>query len=303
MAKHQTQRKGGTTAAAPPPLRHRQVEVEGLSIHVAEGGATEKPTALFLHGWPECWAAFERVMVSLSREVRVVAPDLPGIGASETPPPANDKRTLAKYVRGVIEELGLRNVTLVGQDVGGQIVYAYLHAYPGELRRAVIMNVAVPGVEPWSEVKHNPSIWHFAFHAIPGLPEKLVAGREAAYFDYFYDRISAEPGGVDRRARETYVRAYSRPEALRTGFEWYRAFPQDEKDNLGAKGRPVRTPVLYLRGENDPGLDLDRYVNGLHQGGLQDVRGQVIANSGHFAADEQPAAVLAALRQFMGLAQ
>jgi pimeloyl-ACP methyl ester carboxylesterase len=303
MAETRTDRKPEMTGTAPSGLHHQQVEVRGLSIHVVQGGAVGKPALLFLHGWPEDWTAFEWLMFRLGREAHVVALDLPGIGASETPAPANDKRTLAGYVRGVVERLGLTDVTLVGHDVGGQVVYACLRDPPGGLARAVIMNVAIPGVDPWDEVKGNPAIWHFAFHAVPGLPEQLVAGRQAVYFDYFYDRLSARPGGVSARARETYVRAYSRPEALRTGFEWYRAFPQDEKDNRRAHADPVQIPVLYLRGENDPGLDLDRYVDGLRRAGLHDVRGRVVSNSGHFAMDEQPAEVLAALREFMGLAE
>jgi hypothetical protein len=43
------------------------------------------------------------------------------------------------------------------------------------------MNVVVPGVDHWSEVKRNPNIWHFAFHAVPELPEKLVQGKEAGF--------------------------------------------------------------------------------------------------------------------------
>jgi pimeloyl-ACP methyl ester carboxylesterase len=91
--------------------------------------------------------------------------------------------------------MGLKTLTLVGHDVGGQIVYSYLHSCPGDLHKAVIMNVAVPGVPPWFEVKRNPHIWHFAFHAVPDLPEKLVWGQQAAYFDFFYDAISARKGG------------------------------------------------------------------------------------------------------------
>jgi hypothetical protein len=66
------------------------------------------------------------------------------------------------------------------------------------------------------------------------------------------------------------AQAYARPVALRTGFEWYRAFPQDEKDNQGDKGDLVQTAVLYLRGEHEAG-DLERYLNGLRSGGLRNV--------------------------------
>jgi pimeloyl-ACP methyl ester carboxylesterase len=282
------------------PLCHRQLGIEGITIHVVEGGAVEHPAVLFLHGWPECWAVFEPVMLLLSRTAHVVAMDLPGVGDSKEATPSNDKRTLASYARGVVEELELRDATLVGHDVGGMVTYAFLHRYPDELGRAVIMNTAIPGVDPWWEVERNPRIWHFAFHAVPGLPEKLVSGHEADYFAFFYDVLSARPGGVGERARRRYVGAYSTPAALHTGFDWYRAFPQDAEDNLAVRGDEVRTPVLYLRGDSEVG-DLDSYLEGLRQGGLRDVRGRLIANCGHFAIDEQPEAVARALCEFIGL--
>jgi pimeloyl-ACP methyl ester carboxylesterase len=282
-------------------LQHRQITPNGLPIHVVHGGDAERPGILFLHGWPESWAAFEHIMESLRSEFRVAALDLPGIGESTVPPPSNDKRTLARYVRGVIQELDLRDVTLVGHDVGGQIVYAYLRAYPDDLRRAVIMNVAVSGIDPWSEVLRNPFIWHFAFHAVPDLPERLVAGQQAAYFAYFFETISAKSGAVNAHARQVYADAYSRPEALRTGFEWYRAFRQDERDNT--QHAAVRTPVLYLRGAAERGLELERYVEGLRASGLTAVEGGIIPDSGHFAPDEQPEAVASSPRAFIRISE
>jgi hypothetical protein len=47
-----------------------------------------------------------------------------------------------------------------------------------------------------------------------------------------------------------------------------------------------KTPTLYLRGENDPGLDLERYVNGLRDAGMRNVVGRVLPSSGHFTLDE-----------------
>ena len=137
-------------------------------------------------------------------------------------------------------------MTLVGHDVGGQIVYSYLHRYPETLRRAVIMNVAVPGVEPWSEVVRNPYIWHFAFHSIPDLPERLVAGKQDDYLGFFYSVITAGADAVPEAQRQRFVAAYTWPEALHVGFEWYRAFAQDERDNLSSRGQVVSTPLLYL---------------------------------------------------------
>jgi len=280
-------------------LQHRQVQAGALDVHVVEGGSTDDPSILFLHGWPQDASAFERVMAALAAEAHVVAIDLPGVGGSPTDAPAGDKLTLARCVRSVARALSLQDLTLFGHDAGGQIVYAYLHAFPDELRAAVIANVAIPGVLPWPEIERDARIWHFNFHAVPELPEAVVAGRERRYFDYFFDRLAADPRGVPDEARARYARAYARPAALHAGFEWYRAFPQDKQDNLAVRGRRVATPVLYLRGDADPGATLDQYVAGLRDGGLSRVRGQKIAQSGHFVADEQPEALADALRTYL----
>ena len=280
-------------------LQHRQVRAGALDVHVVEGGSTDDPSILFLHGWPQDASAFTRVMEALADEAHVVAIDLPGIGGTPTEAPAGDKLTLARCVRTIARALSLQEVTLFGHDAGGQIVYAYLHAFPDELRAAVIANVAIPGVLPWPEIEHDPRIWHFNFHAVPELPEAVVAGRERRYFDWFFERLSARPQGVPDEARARYARAYARPTALHAGFGWYRAFPQDKQDNLAVRGRRVATPVLYLRGDAAPGATLEQYVAGLRDGGLARVRGQKIAGSGHFVADEQPEALADALRTFL----
>lgn len=278
-------------------MNHRNIDVAGLSLHVAEAGERGAPAVIFLHGWPQCWAAFKQVMPALAERAHTIAIDLPGIGGSETRAPLNDKRTLARYVHAMIGALDLRDVTLVGHDIGGQIVYAYLHEYQ-DLARAVLMNIVIPGIDPWADVIRNPHIWHFAFHAIPELPEALVTDRLAPYFDYFYNVLAATPDGVPASVRREYAAAYSRPEALRTGFDWYRAFAQDEKANLADKHQPVNTPVLYLRGDKEPG-DIDRYVAGLRDGGLRNVRSSLIANSGHFTPDEQPAQIARVISEFI----
>jgi len=288
--------------SAAPALRHRQVDIDDLSIHVVDAGGDRLPAIVFLHGWPQCWAAFEPVMMRLLGQARVVAMDLPGIGASTGTPPSNTKRALGEIVHAVIARLNLHDVTLVGHDVGGQIAYALLRAHAPALQRVVLMNIAIPGVDPWSEVVRNPAIWHFAFHAVPELPEALVGGRQEKYFRYFFDRIAAQPGAISDDAQRLYAEAYARPEALHIGFEWYRAFTQDEADNLRMRHEVLGTPVHYLRGQKEAGLALERYVRGLRDAGLRNVTGQAIPDCGHFTADEQPAALVAALRGFIGLA-
>jgi len=280
------------------------VDADGLSIHVAEFREARKvdadrPGILFLHGWPENWTCFQSLMPRLSSRFNVAAIDLPGVGESCSVAPSGDKRTLARYVRAVLRELGWQNASLVGHDVGGQIVFAYLKAYPDELSAAMILNVAVPGVDPWSEVERNPHIWHFGFHAVPELAERLVAGREAEYFSFFYDALCAQSGSVPEFARQRYAEAYRRPESLRAGLEWYRAFSQDQRDNARHKQQQVQTPVLYLRGSAENGIDLERYLAGFRDHGLCQLSGDHIAGSGHFTPDEQPELLAKRIETFL----
>ncbi|UFH57086.1 alpha/beta fold hydrolase [Spirosoma sp. KNUC1025] len=278
-------------------FQHQQLMIKGVSLHVITTGQRNKPAVLFLHGFPENWASFAAIMAGLRDDFFTIALDLPGIGQSGKIA-ANDKKTVAGYVKGVIDALELNLVTLVGHDVGGMITYAYLHAYPNELTKAVIMNVAVPGIDPWAQVKQNPNVWHFRFNTIPDLPETLVADRQRPFFDYFFNTISAKPENISEQARSTYAEAYATYDALHTGFEWYRTFAQDEKDNEATKGKALTTSVLYLRGEREYG-NLDDYINGFRESGLTNVQGKLIPGSGHYAPDESPEAVIEILKTFL----
>ncbi|MFT3867583.1 MAG: alpha/beta hydrolase [Nibricoccus sp.] len=278
-------------------LRHRQIEVDGLVIRVVEAGESNGADFLLLHGWPEDWSLYESLMGILSAETHVVAIDLPGIGGSETVPQSGEKRWLAARVATLIRSLGLRAVTLVGHDIGGQIVYACLRRCPEIFARAVLMNIVIPGLSPWDKVIGNPHLWHFAFHAVPKLPETLVTGNIPKYFAFFFNTLGG-PRGVSEKERARYAAAYARPGALQTGFDWYRAFDQDERDNRADHSRPVQTPVLYLRGDHEHGA-IEDYIDGLRRAGCAEVEGALLANCGHFAPSEQPEQVAAALRSFV----
>jgi len=108
---------------------------------------------------------------------------------------------------------------------------------------------------------------------------------------------------VPEAARRAYAEAYARPEALRAGFEWYRAFRQDEQDNLALRHEPVKVPVLYVRGAAEHGLELREYLTGFRQSGLLNVQGETIAESGHFTPDEQPTALARCLEHFVRTAR
>src|SRR5215213_962833 len=102
-----------------PPLdgvRHRFVELPGLRVHVAEAGGGE-PLVL-LHGFPEHWWGWRRVLPALAEHYRVVAPDLRGAGWTDAPQQGYTEEQLVADVVALLDALGLNRVDLVGLDIG-----------------------------------------------------------------------------------------------------------------------------------------------------------------------------------------
>jgi pimeloyl-ACP methyl ester carboxylesterase len=284
-------------------LRHEQLTVAGTPIHAVTAGPADAPALVLVHGWPESWATWRELIPLAAADHRVVAIDLPGIGGSRGRDPGKGapatKAALAGLVHGLIGPLGLADVTLIGHDIGGMVVYAYLREFSG-LPRAVIMDVPIPGVDPWDEFVRAPFLWHFALHTVPGLPERLVTGREADYFGYFYDLLSATVGVPAAAVRREQVRAYAAPDTLTAGFGWYRAFDEDTQDNrASASGPPASTPLLYLRGSAERGGPIGHYADGLRRAGVTDVRPEVIDGAGHFPHEEAATATWRAISGFI----
>jgi pimeloyl-ACP methyl ester carboxylesterase len=280
-------------------LQHEQVTIDGASLHVVTAGPPDAPALVLLHGWPESWATWRELIALAGPEYRAVAIDLPGIGGSGRGSASGAKLGIARMVHGLVTAMGLTGVTLVGHDIGGMVTYAYLREFP-DLPRAVIMDVPLPGVDPWDEFVRSPFLWHFALHAVPRLPELLVEGRQPGYFGYFYDLLSATRGIPARDVRAEQVSAYATPDALTAGFDWYRAFGEDVTSNRAAASGPqVTTPLLYLRGGAERGGPIDDYADGLRRAGVADVRPVVIEGAGHFPHEEAAAATWRAIRGFV----
>jgi pimeloyl-ACP methyl ester carboxylesterase len=178
------------------------------------------------------------------------------------------------------------------------VVYAYLREF-ADLPRAVIMDVPVPGVDPWDDFVRQPFLWHFALHAVRGLPEALTEGRHEAYFGYFHDLLSAHPGIPDDSSRTEQTQAYATPGAMSTGFGWYRAFAADVADNVRAsEGAPATTPLLYLRGARERGGELGPYADGFRRAGVTHVEAALIDGAGHFPQEEATAPTWAVISDF-----
>lgn len=278
--------------------RESTLSIDGVTLSYRCAGDAGSPWLILLHGWPQSKSIYDPVLDELGKDEHAIAFDLPGIGGSLGLPPGPspcELHALAGLLLRAAESLGAHSIVFAGVDIGGMLAFAAAREHGARIAGAVVMNTVIPGIAPWSRLVAEPRIWHFAFHAIPQLPERLVSGRERAYFDYFYDLLAGDKHALTNEIRNDWTRAYQRPEALKAGFDWYRALESAAQRNAG----PVRidTPILYLRGDAG-GRDIDDYVEGLRKAGAANLRSRLISGSGEFLPIEAPAASCEALRAF-----
>jgi pimeloyl-ACP methyl ester carboxylesterase len=193
-----------------------------------------------------------------------------------------------------MDALRVTSADVVAHDIGNMVAFAFAAKYPDRVTRLVLMDAPVPGVGPWEEILKQPLLWHFRFGG-PDM-ERLVAGRERIYLDRFWNEFSADPKRFGEASRRHYARLYARPGNMRAGFLQFAAFDQDAIDNRAflVNGR-LKMPVLAIGGARSFGATMAAVM----RAAAHDVRESVIADSGHWLMEEQPAATVAAIRSFL----
>ena len=276
-------------------LTHHSAIVNGVKLHYVMAGSGE-PVVL-LHGWPQTWLEWRRVIPALADKYTVVAPDLRGFGDSDKPSGGYDKRTVAEDVFQLVEHLKLGPINLVGHDLGMMVAYAYASAHPTEVRRLVLAEAGLPGLgleELFDTAKH-PQLWHFGFFRAPdNVAEALIAGHERMFITQFIGRSIYEPTAVSEADLDEYARKLAAPGALRGGFEHYRAFDLDAEHNRESSKTKLPMPVLAIGGELSVGPLVEEAVKPL----ARHVRGVVLRQCGHYVADEQPERLAEELSRF-----
>jgi len=282
--------------SAEPTLTHHSVTLDEVRLHYVMAGNGD-PVVL-LHGWPQTWFEWRRIMPGLAKRYTVIAPDLRGLGDSSRPVSGYDKRTVARDIHQLVHKLGLEQIFLVGHDWGGPVAYAYACAHPMEVRKLVILDVTIPG-EAWEkfpQIRRHGGIWHLAFHSVRDLPEALVAGRERTYLSWFYRSAAYNPRAITEEEIDEYVRCYAAPGAMRAGFEYYRAIFTDIDQNKENAKTKLKMPVLALGGERG---FRQHPLNSMREL-AEDVRGGVVERAGHWIAEERPDYLVQQLMTFFG---
>ena len=273
-------------------------DVNGTTLHYVRGGTG--PAVILLHGFPQDWYEFHQIMPRLAKSFTVIAVDLRGVGGSKSTPGGYDAQNLAEDVHQLAQLLTLERICLVGHDLGGIVAYAFARLHPEDTRGVMILDVPLPGIEPWEDVKADPLLWHINFHQTRDLPEQLIAGRQAVYFRHFWSLGTVNGDAISGADAARYASAYAAPEQLRAGFEMYRALPASEKFNA-AQRSPIDVPLVLAGGDHGFGPLLPDIAEALQTHGWTNVTVELIENSGHYVADEQPAALATLIERYASM--
>lgn len=285
-----------TASQAPAEgIRHHTAAVNGAELHYVSAGTSGSPV-LLVHGFPETWWAFRKLIPLLAADHRVFAVDLRGFGDSSTAESDYDSAVAAEDLHQLIGHLGVGPVHLSGQDISGGAVFRLAAAHPEEIRSltAIEMGLAGFGLEGLADITNGGS-WHIGVLAAPGIPEMLLAGHEREFLaGWAFPAMTAVPGSITEADHDEFVRTYSRPGGWLGAAGLYRSMlaEADELKSLAAS-HPLTMPVLAVGAGGG-----DFTATTLRQVAAGDVAAVQLHGVGHYAALEAPERIAEAIREF-----
>jgi pimeloyl-ACP methyl ester carboxylesterase len=125
---------------------YHRTTVDGVGVFYREAGPKTAPAIVLLHGFPSSSREFDALILLLATRYHLIAPDLPGFGQSDAPPPSSYAYTfdnLAKTINRLLEQLKINKCTFYLHDYGGPVGFRIVSAHPDRLRALIIQNANV----------------------------------------------------------------------------------------------------------------------------------------------------------------
>ena len=287
-----------STSKTPGGFVEKTAQVNGVTLNYATGGTG--PAVVLLHGYPETWYMWRKIMPALAEHYTVIAPDLRGSGGSDAPETGYDKATLAEDIHQLLLALGHADqVSLVGHDIGGIVSYAYTAAHRDSVRSLTV--IEAPQIDESlyqfpSTTQAGPGLWNFGFFMLDnGLPERIVSGREETWIAGFVDWLEVVKDAVDPDAVAEYAANLRLPGHLAASYAYFRSFDRDVQDTIRNRETPLTMPMLAIGGEGA----LGQVIPDQAQSYANTVTGTVLP-CGHWVAEESPELLLKYLLPFLG---
>jgi pimeloyl-ACP methyl ester carboxylesterase len=279
-------------------VTHRYVDAGGLRVHLAEAGPEDGEPILLLHGWPQHWYEWRHVVPALSQRYRLLMPDLRGLGWTEAPPSGYEKEQLARDQVALLDALGIERVKLIGHDWGGYAGFLLCLLHPERVERYVATNIIHPWPKP--NVRAFLNSWRLVYQLPMLLP--FIGPRVTRRRGFIKLMLNGAKKGVfSPDELEAFEAPYRDRERSFVSAKYYRSFQAHDLPLLirrhWMKYR-LSVPTLMLFGTGDFAITpaslegFERYAD--------DMRLEVVPDTGHFIVDAAPDVVAQRALDFFG---
>jgi non-heme chloroperoxidase len=251
----------------------------GPKVHYIEQGHPDGEAIVFVHGWPDSWFSFSRVLALLPTRYRALALDQRGFGDSERPACCYGIDDLAADLVVFLDAVGIKRASLVGHSLGSFIARRTAELRPDRVARLLLIGSAVTAAnQALLEVQaslrslHNPVPVEFTRQFLSSIADVPLP---AAFLEQLVAESRKLPARLWREVLEGMI-----------GF--------DDAADLGR----ITAPVLVIWGERDalfPREEQERLV-----AAIPDTRLAVYSETGHCPNWERPERVANDLDAFMG---
>ena len=167
---------------------YHRMTVDGVGVFYREAGPKNAPTIVLLHGFPSSSREFDTLIPLLATRYHLIAPDFPGFGQSDAPPPSSYAYTfdnLAKTINRLLEQLKINKYTFYLHDYGGPVGFRIISAHPERLQALIVQNANAykeglgakwAGIaQYWADPKAHPEVFD-AFVSLTATEQRHTLG-------------------------------------------------------------------------------------------------------------------------------
>ena len=252
-------------------------DINGIKTYYIDKGTG--PAVLLLQGWGTSVELYSAVTDRIAEKYRVLAPDLPGFGASEEPPAPWHVDDYVDFVLAFLEKLGISEIIIFAHSFGGRVTLKLMSHSPLPVKVSKIIMTGAAGIrhEPSAKARKKAAAYHRGKKILSSAPMK-------ALFPDAMEKYRSKHGSADYRAASPMMR---------------QVLVNTVNEDLSALLPECKAETLLIWGRNDdavPYEDAERMEREMPDAGLV-----TLENAGHFAFIDQQYTFLRVISSFLGI--